>query len=150
MAANQATTDLGGGLFIVGGSTRIERSVIEENSSLAGGGGAHINPNYGAEAVIVDTTIRRNRTTAQNPPSSLAGIAGGGIYLAPRCCWNVCTIAENEAGEAAGLFNYAGTSHLTVRDTAIMAIMPPLLAGAYGAAARMAALPQRDDQRQPR
>ena len=27
---------------------------------------------------------------------------------------------ENEAGEAAGLFNYAETSHLTVRDTAII------------------------------
>lgn len=129
IARNQADTDLGGGIYIVGGATQIIESRIEENSSLGGGGGVYINPNYGAEVTITDTTIRRNRTIGQNAPYNLAGIVGGGIYNGATLLLESVQIEENEAGEAAGLFSYSEASHLTVQNSAIVGNRAVTLAG---------------------
>ena len=129
VARNQADTDLGGGLYIVGGVTQISGSVIEENSSLGGGGGVYINPNYGAEVTIYDSAIRRNRTLGQNPPYSLTGIVGGGIYNGATLQLDGVQIEGNEAGEAAGLYNYSEASHLTVQNSAIVGNRAATVAG---------------------
>lgn len=120
VARNQADTDLGGGIYIVGGATQISGSIIEENSSLGGGGGVYINPNYGATVTISDSAIRRNRTLGQNPPHNLAMIVGGGIYNGATLLLESVQIEGNEAGEAAGLFSYSESSHLTVQNSAIV------------------------------
>ena len=134
LRGNRATAGDGGAVGVIGGTARIEESLIEGNFAGGGGGGVYISPNYlGTMVTIQDTRITQNETDA-----TFAGSLGGGILSGAGLTLVRVTVNSNRAYGAGGLFQYGNEGLLTVHDstfhnnTAVNVAGGLWLAGALG------------------
>ena len=96
--------NLGGNIFHggSGGALELDRCNIDSGQAHSGGGVAAV----GGETYFNNTTFALNRT-------SIGGTLGGAIYLSSATLGMMfTTIADNEAGSGAGIYNIDGTVNI--------------------------------------
>ena len=98
----------GGGILSTGGTVRVTRSVIADNTSSRAGGGIEVNRDAGTGLTLFEVTLRGNATGAA--PGN-----GGGVHItgpADSEIYRSTVTANTAASEGGGLWNGSGRMYI--------------------------------------
>jgi hypothetical protein len=90
-------------------STKIRRTLIQNNVATRGSGGGIL---AGADTQIYDSTIAGNESITSTDPDNIFGGTGGGIYVGGIALIDSSTVVGNIARLGGGIYNIAGVTTL--------------------------------------